>query len=350
MLLADASDEAAALHVAERLVEVVADPFTIGGEEIRISASVGIALSGSAYEDAEDLLRDADTAMYRAKAVGPGNCRVFDPAMHLRRGGHAAARDRSFAPPWTRARSSCTTSPSSPSTTVGSPVSRRSSAGVTGSGACCRRPSSSASAETSGLIVPIGWWALRQACAQMHEWQRRHDVPIEVSINVSRRLLMQDGMVDRLHRLLVETRAQPERLRLEVTEQVVSDHGDAAVARLRAVRSLGVRLSLDDFGTGYSSLRQLPELLCDAVKIDGSFLDGLTGRGDGSRLVESVLALAGGLGLSVVAEGVETAGQSEALRRLGCPQGQGYWFARPLEPDAAEELLTRPPGWWKSVD
>jgi len=159
-----------------------------------------------------------------------------------------------------------------------------------------------------------------------------------------------DGMVDRLQRLIVETRVQPERLRLEVTEQVVSDHGDAAVARLRAVRSLGVRLSLDDFGTGYSSLRQLPELLCDAVKIDGSFLDGLTESGDGSRLVETVLALAGGLGLNVVAEGVETAVQGEALLRLGCPQGQGYWFARPLDPVAAEELLTRPPGWWKSGD
>jgi|GEM_PF-3029339 len=349
VLLADATDEAAALHVAERLAEVVAAPFVVGTEEIRISASVGIALSSGDDVRAEDLLRDADTAMYRAKAVGPGNCRVFDPAMHLAAVAvlrleqelRAAVDEGAFVMHY-------------------QPIVSLEDGGITGFEALLRwhHPQRGllpvgqflAVAETSGLIVPIGWWALRQACRQVRDWQLRHARPLEVSVNVSPRLLMQDGMVERLEHLLTETGVEPGGLRLEVTEQLVSDHGEAAVSRLRAIRSLGVRLSLDDFGTGYSSLRQLPELLCDAVKIDGSFLDGLTDRDRSSRLVETVLALASGLGMSVVAEGVETAGQGEALRRLGCPQGQGYWFARPLEPAAAEALLTRPPGWWKSVD
>jgi EAL domain-containing protein (putative c-di-GMP-specific phosphodiesterase class I) len=202
-------------------------------------------------------------------------------------------------------------------------------------------------AEETGLIVPIGWWVLRHACRQAHEWQQRFQVdpPLWMSVNVSGKLIMQKDFIDRLLELLGDTGLERESLRLELTENVVLDHDEAAVTRLLELRALGIQSSVDDFGTGYSSLSYLQRTRCDGLKIDPAFVGTLSHTGDSDSLVESIIAMGDRLGIAVIAEGVETAEQLARLRHLRCPQGQGFWFSEPLAPEAAEELLASPPRW-----
>jgi len=188
--------------------------------------------------------------------------------------------------------------------------------------------------------VPLGWLVLDKACQQAREWQARFatDPPLYMSVNVSGKLFAQEGAVEQLLAILERSRLAPESLRLEVTESVVLDHGEEVMSRLRLLRSFGVQLSIDDFGTGYSSLSYLQRFRYDSLKIDRSFVRDLALE-DSRVIVETILSLASHLGIGVVAEGVETEEQLARLRQLGCPHGQGYWFARPLDAGAAGELL-----------
>ena len=340
VLVDDAGDVASAIHAAERVLALVAEPLQLEGRELKVSTSVGVALSATGYDRADDILRDADTAMYRAKAGGRNCCRVFDPEMHLSAVAllrleaelQEAVREQAFVMHY-------------------QPILDLSAGRVVGFEALVRWHHERRGllpvaqflsvAEESGLIVPIGWWALERACRQTRAWQRRFplDPPLEVSINVSARQLLAEGMVERLSLILAETALPPATLRLELTEQVLHDLGEAGVARLAEVQKLGVRIGLDDFGTGVSSLSQLRRLRFDAVKIDGTCIREAIESDDSRQLVESILALANRLGLGVIAEGVETEAQADALRALGCPHVQGFHFARPLDGPAAEELL-----------
>jgi EAL domain-containing protein (putative c-di-GMP-specific phosphodiesterase class I) len=199
-------------------------------------------------------------------------------------------------------------------------------------------------AEETGLIVPIGRWVLETACRRAARWRRAAvkagRTPPSVSVNLSARQFNSDELVDDVTRILEETGLEPTALELEITESVVMDQSEAGVRALRQLRDLGVHLVLDDFGTGYSSLSYLKHLPLDTIKVDRSFVAGLDGTADRS-IVDAVIALAHGLGIGVVAEGIETASQLERLRELGCDLGQGYLFSRPVPADRVARLLRK---------
>jgi EAL domain-containing protein (putative c-di-GMP-specific phosphodiesterase class I) len=195
-------------------------------------------------------------------------------------------------------------------------------------------------AEETGLILPIGAWVLETACRQARRWSEEYpESPLVMSVNLSARQFNQPSLVDEVRATLAATGLAPERLELEITESVLLDEGEENSTTLRALRDLGVRLVLDDFGTGYSSLSYLRRLPLDTIKIDRSFVDGIDEDNSNLPIVRAVIALAHGLGIEVVAEGIETEGQLEVLRDLVCDRGQGYYFARPQPPDALSDLL-----------
>jgi len=345
IILVDVADVKAAVDVARRVRELLERPFTVDGHELEVTASTGIALSTTGYEGASEILHDADIAMYRAKSVGRGACQVFDPEMHksvvallkmeteLRL---AVDRDEfvvHFQP---------VVSLEQPRVVGFEGLTR------------WRHPERGllsparfmAIAEESGLIVPIDWWALGEACRQGRSWQDRYpmETPLWISMNISGKALTQRDAVQRLRSIVEETGFDPASLRLELTESVLVDHGDAATARLDELRELGIRVTIDDFGADCLSLGMLERFRYDALKIDPSFVSGLGSESPG--LVRTILGIADNLGINVIAEGVETADQARRLRQLQCPEGQGFWFARPVAPAAAEKLLASTPSWW----
>jgi EAL domain-containing protein (putative c-di-GMP-specific phosphodiesterase class I) len=200
-------------------------------------------------------------------------------------------------------------------------------------------------AEETGLIVPLGWSVLEQACRQARDWQERFpaDPPLFMSVNVSGKLFVQNGAVENVISILTQTQLAPSSLRLEVTESVVLDHGEEAMDQLLELRHRGIQLSVDDFGTGYSSLSYLQRFRYDSLKIDRSFVSSIAQGEDSSAIVETILSLATSLGIGVVAEGVETEEQLERLRTMRCPLGQGFWFARPMAATEVDRLMATGP-------
>jgi EAL domain-containing protein (putative c-di-GMP-specific phosphodiesterase class I) len=189
--------------------------------------------------------------------------------------------------------------------------------------------------------VPIGWWALRTAAKQMREWQQIFpaDPPLSISVNISGKLFLAPSMSSRLLDILRECDLDPASLRLEITESAIMDHRDAAVAELTRLRAAGVKLHVDDFGTGYSSLTYLQRFAYDSLKIDRSFVSGMRQEEGGMALVRAIVALGKMLNMNVIAEGVETPEQYHWLHAMECPEGQGFWFSRPLDRVAAARLL-----------
>ena len=314
--------------------------------QVFTNASIGIALSTTGYEQAEDVLRDADTAMYRAKSQGKSSHAVFDEEMHhravellrlendLRR---AIERDefRIFY----------------------QPIVSLDSGRIEGLEALVRWQHPERGlvlpaqfipvAEETGLIVPIGWCVLREACTQMTEWRKRIATcrEIALSVNLSSRQFMQPDLVERLHEILVETGFPATALRIEITESLIMDEADRAIERLARLRDLGVQLHLDDFGTGYSSLSYLHRLPTHTIKIDRSFVERMEEGNGEAEIVRTIVSLGQNLGMHVAAEGLETAGQLHRLRELNCEFGQGLYFSEPLEPGSTLELLSRNPQW-----
>jgi diguanylate cyclase (GGDEF)-like protein/PAS domain S-box-containing protein len=335
-----------AIHVAERIQEILNMNFSIDSHDVFVTASIGIAHSATGYLSPEEILRDADIAMYRAKAGGKARYEIFDRDMHqsavallkLETELRQAVQREEFLMHF-------------------QPIVSLTHGRIVGFEGLVRwqhperglvSPSQFiAVAEETGLIVPMGWWVLRESCRQTREWQVRFpsDPPLWVSVNMSGKLFMKKKMVDRLCGILEETGLQPPSLRIEVTENVVMDHADVAIRNLMELRALGVQLSIDDFGTGYSSLSYLQRFHYDELKIDRSFVSRLGQVGDSRAIVETILSLANNLGIGVVAEGIETAEQVDRLRKMDCPHGQGYWFSRPLTASAATELIAAAPTW-----
>lgn len=329
--------KAIAAHVQKHLYS----PVDIDGRSTFTSGSIGIALSSAASADgAAGLIRDADTAMYKAKALGKGVAIVFDQDMR----DQAMQRleletDLRFA--LDRNQFEIHYQPKVNLTTgrlVGVEALLR-----------WRHPSRGmvspvqfiSIAEETGLIVPIGLWVLRQSCAMTREWHLAHPMepPIEVAVNLSVRQFKQPDLVEQVRRILSETGLEARHLQLEVTETVLVDDSGEALRVLKSLKSLGVGLKIDDFGTGYSSLNYLTNLPFDSIKIDRSFVLNMLQDETSLEVIKAIIALARGLGKEVVAEGIETKEQLERLQTLGCGFGQGYLFAKPLVPSAILSLL-----------
>ncbi len=326
--------------MAERIQEELSRPFHLGGHEVYTSASIGITLSATGYQEPEAILRDADTVMYRAKANGKARHELFDEAMHARAVAllrtetdlrRAVERDEFRV--------------------VYQPILRLPTGEVAGFEALVRwqhperglvPPSEFIPvAEETGLIVEIGRRVLFESCRQLREWQERGVVHarLHVSVNLSGKQFAQASLAASVAGALGETGLDPRCLRLEITESVVMANAEATCSTLDALRALGIGVSIDDFGTGYSSLSYLHRFPVDTLKIDRSFISRMGQPDEYGEIVRTILTLASNLGMGVVAEGVETARQAEMLGELGCEYAQGFLFARPLDPEAVAGWL-----------
>ncbi len=344
ILLEDGGDGVQAADVAERIMQMLQEPFLLEGKEVFVRASVGIAVAdgtaGTGEDAAEELLRNADVAMYMAKERGKGRYQVFEPEMHdtalrrleLKADLQRALEHEEFVLHY-------------------QPVIELETGRINGVEALIRwvHPERGLVqplefiplAEETGLIVPIGRWVLEQAARYAVELQDRFpmDPPFHMAVNLSARQLARPEIVDEVRDLLDETRLQPSALVLEITESMVMQDMELAIERLKQLKQLGVLLAIDDFGTGYSSLNYVRRFPVDILKVDKSFIDEVSEGGESSALTAAVIELAGILNLTPVAEGIERPDQLERLMELKCDLGQGFLFARPLEPHALNTLL-----------
>lgn len=325
----DASD---AVRIAEKVQQVISEPFKLSSHEAITTASIGVALSTSGYTEAEDIIRDADTAMYRAKDRGKARCEIFDTAMHTR------------AVTLLRLESDLRRALEKDELCVYyQPIVSLASGELHGFEALVRWQHPERElvspddfiplAEETGLILPIGLRVLRDACNQLRKWQQYSlsNRDLIMSVNLSGKQLMQLDLIERIEEVLHESQINPWHLKLEITETVVMENPELAAVTLAKLRSLGVRLSIDDFGTGYSSLSYLNRFPVDTLKIDRSFVTSMNAADENLQIVKTIVTLAGNLGMQVVAEGVETEEQLEQLRLLKCQYGQGFLFAKPLD-------------------
>jgi len=336
ILLDAIQDVSDAVRVAEKVQEAISAPFKLASHEAITTASIGVALSTSGYTEAEDIIRDADTAMYRAKDRGKARCEIFDTAMHTR------------AVTLLRLESDLRRALEKDELCVYyQPIVSLASGELHGFEALVRwrhpergivSPDDFVPlAEETGLILPIGLRVLWDACNQLRKWQQYSlsNRDLIMSVNLSGKQLMQPDLIERIEEVLHESQINPWHLKLEITETVVMENPELAAVTLAKLRSLGVRLSIDDFGTGYSSLSYLNRFPVDTLKIDRSFVTSMNAADENLQIVKTIVTLAGNLGMQVVAEGVETEEQLDQLRSLKCQYGQGFYFSRPLDvPDA----------------
>jgi len=329
-----------AVQAAERIREHLAAPFNLSGHEVFISASIGISLNQIASEEPEDILRNADTAMYRAKEHGRGSFELFDKGMHIRNAALSQLQTglrRALAHGEFRVHYQ--------------PIISLDSWRISGFEALVRWEHPEHGyisplkfipvAEETGLIIPIGQWVLREACEQLRAWQEQFpsDPPLSISVNLSGKQLSQPDLIDRISKILDETGLAPESLKIEITESAIIENIDAAATTLKRIKALGIRLSLDDFGTGYSSLSYLHRFPIDTLKIDRSFVSRIN-LPKNTEIVRTILTLASNLGMDVVAEGVETRDQILQLTGLNCEYVQGYLLSKPIDGRAMRELIS----------
>jgi len=340
VLVPEVADEGEAVALGERMAAILRSPVTVSGREVLARASVGVRLARGGDEDPERLLRDADMAMYAAKTAGRAGVRVFDTAMHTR-----AVQRLDFEAALRRAviRQQFTVRYQ--------PVVELPGGKLAGLEALVRwdHPERGlvmpgefvALAEDTGLIVPIGRWVLHAACQAARDWQRRFPLQPHpfLSVNLSVRQLQQPDLLEDVAGALDASGLDPDQLMLEITESVLAADQEAMLERLSGLRALGVHLAIDDFGTGYSSLAYLRHLPVDVLKLAKPFVDGLLHGAEEAALTNAILRIADLLGLRVIAEGIEQEAQAQELARLGCPYGQGFHFARPLDQFAVEALL-----------
>jgi diguanylate cyclase (GGDEF)-like protein/PAS domain S-box-containing protein len=338
ILMEDLEDTLEIERTASGLEEAFAAPFTLGNQDVFVTATTGIAVSDQGYERAEDALRDAHTAMHHRKASAPGGHQTFDPSMHSRalrllelendlrravereefllhyqpivelRTGHIAAFEALVR--WEH-----------PQHGLVSPLEFIHLA------------------EETGLIFAIGRWALREACREMVELSRASGSELTVNVNLSSRQFSQADLVEQIQEALQASGLPAQRLKLEITESVIMENAESAIGVLHRLKELGVSLSIDDFGTGYSSLSYLLRFPADTLKIDRSFMWAMGDGGRHAQIVKTIVVLAHSLGMEVVAEGVETEEQRQQLRGLECRYGQGYLFSRPLDGERARAML-----------
>ena len=340
ILLDGINEPGNAVRVAERIEKELASPFNLNGHEVYTSTSIGIASGGSEYDSPEDLVRDADTAMYSAKSRGKARYELFDADMRtrsvtrlqleneLRR---ALARGEFLL--------------------HYQPIVALKDDRLIGFEALLRwrHPERGlispgefiGVAEETGLIVPIGWWVLDEACRWMASWRNQFETapPLVVSVNLSGKQFLQSGLVEQVERRLREAGLESRFLKLEITESTIMSDPESAAAILGRLRAMGVRISIDDFGTGYSSLSYLQRFPIDTLKIDRSFVQNLVTEQKETEIVRAIVTLAQTLQMDVVAEGVETLVQRDHLQKLGCENGQGYYYSQSMNASMAEEMV-----------
>jgi diguanylate cyclase (GGDEF)-like protein/PAS domain S-box-containing protein len=343
IILEGVATEREAVLIAERIEKELSAPFDIGGRETYTSASIGIALSWTGYVSADDMIRDADTAMYRAKNLGRSRFEICDHAMHesirrtirLESDLREAIEQDEFVLNY--------------QAIVDLRVGR-----ISGFEALLRweHPEQGLVsperfieiAEESGSIREIGSWVFRRVCLDLTRWNGGEGSHW-ISVNVSARELVLAGFVESLIRQVTHSGVDPARLKIEVTESAIISNVEIAVKALHMVRDFGIGICIDDFGTGYSSFSNLSTYPVDTLKIDQSFVSGMSDSNENWKLVGTMVPLAAILGKTSVAEGVETTEQVARLRELGCTFGQGFYFARPMAFAAAVELLASDPRW-----
>jgi diguanylate cyclase (GGDEF)-like protein/PAS domain S-box-containing protein len=346
VLLDDLKDPNDARLAADRLMKVLAPPFILSGKEVFTSASIGIALSNSAYESPDDMLRDADTAMYRAKSLGKARYEVFDADMRASlvarlqietdlRHGLERGEFLNFY----------------------QPIVALDSGRIVGFEALLRwqHPTRGLMgpdefifvAEETGLIRELGWWNLREACRQLSEWKSHSDhfLNFTMNVNLSAKQFLQPNLVEEIKGLMHDLAFSPESLKLEITESTVMIDPVATAKMLQQIKALGILLAIDDFGTGYSSLSYLHRFPLDTLKIDRSFISGSGEGGEGMEIAQTIMPMAKNLRLDVIAEGVETFEQVALLKKLNCKYAQGYYFSKPLAAEEVGLLLAGTPVW-----
>lgn len=338
ILLDQVHDAATPIRVAERLLRALAAPLMLGQQQVYVTASIGIAMSSSGYADVQDILRDADIAMYHAKQNGRARWMMFDQTMQ-----EGALRRLTLEAELRLAL------PGRQLFIQYQPIVSPKDGLIRGFEALLRWRHPVLGlispvefipvAEEIGLIGEIGGWVLHEACHQLHAWQQTSAAPLSMSVNVSAVQLNDGELVNLVKRVLRETGVPGNSLKLELTESAVMADPEHALAIFKQLKELGVRLSLDDFGTGYSSLSHLRRLPIDTLKIDRSFVSAMDLHGDKRQIAEVVVMLARALGLDVVAEGVETKAEVNLLRDMGSDFVQGYFYYRPLDRDAVTDIL-----------
>ena len=340
IVLDDIRDASDSIRVAERIQQNLATPFLISGRQLQITVSVGIAVSATGYSVAEDVLRDADTAMHRAKALGKSRYLMCDPMMHT-----AAVNRLRLEDDLRQAANRGELQ------VYYQPIVSLHDGHLSGFEALIRwqRPDFGLVApgefipvaEETGLIVMIGSWVFRQACSQMCAWhlQFPSEPPLTIAANFSGKQFIQPDLVEQVTQILHETGLDPRSLGVEFTESVAMQDAERTARVLSELKVLGVHTSIDDFGTGYSSLSHLRRLPLDVLKLDRSFVSEMLNNNESREIVHTIISLAHILCMDVVAEGVETAEQANQLRSLGCKYAQGYFFSKPMNQAGAEAFL-----------
>ncbi|HUP86793.1 MAG TPA: EAL domain-containing protein [Acidimicrobiales bacterium] len=340
ILAEDLTEGGGAAAVAERILHALRIPFVVEDKELVLTPSIGYTVAGAEQTDADDLLRNADVAMYTAKGRGRNRCELFQPSMHqamldrmdleadLRRAIDGGEFVLNYQPTVALA-----------------------TGWISGVEALLRWPSPGRGmvppsvfipvAEDTGLIVKLGAWVLEEACRQAVAWKEAFgaDAPRTMNVNLSARQLQDDDLVASVAAILERTGVRPEHVVLEITESAVMADAEAMIARLYELKALGVRLAIDDFGTGYSSMSYLCKFPIDVLKIDRSFVSGVGNDPQKVGIVRTIVELGRILDLQTVAEGIELVEELEELLALECELGQGYWFARPLSVEAAGAML-----------
>ncbi len=350
ILLDGIPNQAEATNMARRIQEKLMSPFNLSGHEVFTSTSIGIALSSTGYDHPENMLRDADTAMYRAKAQGKACYEVFDKGMHT----HAVyllqmendlrrAIDREELRVYYQ------------------PIVSLDNGQLAGFEALIRwqhpergfiNPADFIPlAEDTGLIVPLGLWILKRACQQLCKWQWQSPAnrSLFMSVNLSGKQVAVPTLVSDISEILKETHVDAKYLKLEITETAVMENADMAARLLKRLKALGVQLSIDDFGTGYSSLSYLHRFPVNTLKIDRSFVGRIGEAAENIEIVRTVISLAENMGMEVVAEGIETLSQLTQLRKLKCQYGQGYLFSRPVAAEAVTDWISKKPHWQETM-
>jgi len=340
ILLEDLNDERESILIVERIQKDLRRSFKLGTCDLTVTASIGITSSTLGYERAEDILRDADIAMYRAKSCGKECFQVFDRERHARpvdvlnlQTDLSKAVDRGEL------------------LLNYQPIVLLETGKLIAFEALVRWQHPQRGiispedfvplAEQTGSIIPIGTWVLREACFQLKKWQEQFPfhASLTISVNLSGKQFLQPGFTNQVIGILQETDVDPRKLKLEITESVIMENIGTANTVLQQLRALGIELGIDDFGTGYSSLSYILRLPINSLKIDKSFVKGMVEKRDHAEIIKTILTLARSLGISVVAEGIETFEQLTELRRLQCDAGQGFLFAKPADAETAGGLL-----------